>query len=225
MNRQAPTLHRDDPLATPLVGNVKATRDDWLNHARDLLITDGENRVKVLALADRLGVSRSSFYWYFKSRDDLLNALLDDWARTNPAAMIEQSGLPASCIAGAICNFFKCVVNPALFDTSLDFAVRDWARRAPHVRARLDSADHDVLMALRDMFFRFAYPKDEAMTRARVLFYMQLGYHSAEINEPMADRVAQIPQYLLAFTGRPANPAVVAEFTAYAIAADKGELP
>ncbi|WP_147125321.1 TetR/AcrR family transcriptional regulator [Shimia ponticola] len=225
MNRPTPTLHRDDPNAEPLVGNVKATRADWLNHARNILITDGEKQVKILTLANRLGVSRSSFYWYFKSREDLLDALLSDWADTNPGAMVRQASLPARSIHAAICNFFHCVVNPALFDTALDFAVRDWARRAPHVRARLDQADHSVISALRDMFARHGYADPEAITRARVLFYMQLGYHSAEVSEPMVDRIAQLGPYLQAFSGTDPDAQVVADFTAYALAAEKGELP
>ena len=34
----APVLHRDDPDAAPLVGNIKVTRQDWLNVALDVLI-------------------------------------------------------------------------------------------------------------------------------------------------------------------------------------------
>ena len=70
-------LHRDEPTAEPLTGNVKGTRADWLNVAMDVLISHGVEQVKVLALAERMGVSRSSFYWYFKSRQDLLDALTD----------------------------------------------------------------------------------------------------------------------------------------------------
>ena len=51
-----PILHRDDPKAEPLVGNVKVTRDDWLNVAMDVLISDGVEQVKVLNLADRMAV-------------------------------------------------------------------------------------------------------------------------------------------------------------------------
>ena len=53
-----PVLHRDDPEAEPLIGNIKVTRDDWLNMGLDLLIRDGVERVKVLALAEAMGVSR-----------------------------------------------------------------------------------------------------------------------------------------------------------------------
>ena len=90
-----PILHRDDPLAEPLVGNIKVTRDDWLNVAMDVLVSDGVEQVKVMNLAERMAVSRSSFYWYFKSRQELLDALLAKWQATNTAGLIAQSELPA----------------------------------------------------------------------------------------------------------------------------------
>ncbi|MEM9349028.1 MAG: TetR/AcrR family transcriptional regulator [Pseudomonadota bacterium] len=196
--------------------HVKATRQDWLSAALAQLTETGADQVKILNLAARLSVSRSSFYWYFKSREELLSALLDHWEAQNPAAFIAQSEAPAETIGEAVCNVFRCVVNPALFDTSLDFAVRDWARRDAAVRAKLDAADQRVLAALAQMFARFDYPKAEAFTRARVLFYMQLGYNSAELNEPMETRLEAIPHYLLAFTGREPDQHAITEFRAYA---------
>ena len=83
MSNVKPILHRDDPDAEPLVGNIKVTRTDWLRVAMDVLVSDGVEQVKVLSLADRMAVSRSSFYWYFKSRQDLLDALLAEWQSTN----------------------------------------------------------------------------------------------------------------------------------------------
>lgn len=59
--RPPPLLHRDDPDKASLVGHVKVTREDWLNVARDVPVSDGVAEVKVLAIGDRLGVSRSSF--------------------------------------------------------------------------------------------------------------------------------------------------------------------
>lgn len=214
---QRPVLHRDDPDQEPLVGNIKATRQDWLNVALDVLVSDGEEAVKVLGLAERMGVSRSSFYWYFKSRQDLLDQLLQHWQDTNPAAMVAQLQQPADTVAWAICNFFKCVVNPSLFSNELDFAVRDWARRSGKVRRVLDQADQLVLSELTTMFERFDYPAREAATRARVLYYMQLGYNQAELNEPMSARAAQIPDYLLAFTGRIPEPEAVNAFREYTL--------
>ncbi|TIT75840.1 MAG: TetR/AcrR family transcriptional regulator, partial [Mesorhizobium sp.] len=66
-----------------LTGNTKVTRDDWMKLALETLISEGVEAVRVLALGQKLNVSRSSFYWYFKSRQDLLDQLLDFWRNNN----------------------------------------------------------------------------------------------------------------------------------------------
>jgi len=210
-----PVLHRDDPQAEPLVGNIKVTRDDWLNVAMDVLISDGVDQIKVLNLAERMAVSRSSFYWYFKSRQELLDALLARWQATNTAALIAQAKSPAETITAAVCNVHRCVVNTELFDTALDFAIRDWARKSGKVRRIQDQSDAKRLKALHAMFARYGYSEIEAETRARVLYYMQIGYDLAQLNEPMATRLSMVPHYLYVFTGVEPRPEEVEEFSAY----------
>ena len=217
-----PILHRDDPEAEPLIGNIKVTRDDWLNVAMDVLISDGVDQIKVLNLAERMAVSRSSFYWYFKSRQELLDALLARWQATNTAALVAQAEAPAETITAAVCNVHRCVVNTDLFDTALDFAVRDWARKSGKVRRALDQSDTRRLEALHAMFARFGYSGIEAETRARVLYYMQIGYDLAQLNEPIETRISMVPHYLYAFTGVEPKPEEIEEFSAYSLRHWKG---
>jgi len=216
-------LHRDDPDRAPLVGNIKVTREDWVNVAMDALISDGVEQVKVLSLAERLDVSRSSFYWYFKSRQELLDALLEHWETTNTGALVSHAGMPAETITEAACNVFRCVVNPRLFNTALDFAVRDWARRSGHVRRVMDLSDERRVAALREMFARFGYPELEALTRARILYYMQIGYNDADLREPMDERMKLLPGYLLGFTGHEARPEEIEAFRAYTTRVQNGD--
>ena len=197
-----PVLHRDDPDQEPLVGNIKVTRQDWLNAAMDVLISDGVDRVKVMPLADRLNVSRSSFYWYFKDRQGLLDALLDEWQSTNTAALVRAAGKDASTITQAVGNVFIGFLDARAFNTALDFAVRDWARRASAVKQVLDASDARRIEALAAMFVRFGYEPLESQTRARVLYYMQIGYNDADLREPLEDRLRQMAPYLQAFTGQ-----------------------
>jgi AcrR family transcriptional regulator len=216
MPRSKPVLHRDDPEAEPLIGNVKVTRDDWLNVAMDVLISDGVEQVKVLALAERMGVSRSSFYWYFKSRQDLLDALLKQWEELNTAGIVKMAGADAPTITAAVCNVFHCTVDPELFNTALDFAVREWGRRSGPVQSVLDRSDQRRVEALTRMFERYDYPSFEALTRARVLYYMQLGYDMAQLKEPLETRNAMVPEYLKVFTGREPLPGEAEEFRDFA---------
>ncbi|MCZ4351225.1 TetR/AcrR family transcriptional regulator [Roseovarius aestuarii] len=212
-----PILHRDDPDKDPLVGHVKVTREDWLNVARDVLVSEGVAEVKVLALGARLDVSRSSFYGYFKSRKHLLKALLDDWEDRNTKSIVDKVEMPASSISEAVCNFFRCFLDPKLFDHGLDFAVREWSRRDSAVRQRIDAADATRLKALCAMFERFGYSEYDADTRARILYFMQLGYHALELREPMSERVARLDGYLRGFTGADPDPTAIADLRDFVI--------
>lgn len=210
-----PILHRDDPDAAPLTGNVKVTREDWLRHAMELLISDGVDRVKVLRLAEDMQVSRSSFYWYFKSRNDLLDALLQQWEATNTAVIETQAQAEAPTVTAAVLNIFRCTTNPDLFNTALDFAVRDWARRSADVRARLEASDRRRVAALTDMFMRYGYSPYEAGTRAKVLYFQQIGYDLAGLQEDSELRLGQVAGYLSVFTGVAASRQELEEFEAY----------
>lgn len=197
-------------------GHIKVTRDDWLEAAQAALIRDGVDTVKVLALATQLDVSRSSFYWYFKNRDELLADLLDHWEERNTRSIGRQCAFDAGCINEAACNFFRCFIDPALFDRGLDFAVRAWARQDADVRLRIDAADATRLKALEAMFMRHGCDETEADWRARMIYFMQLGYHALEVQETMEVRMARLPGYLEGFTGRVPSQAVLDDFTAFA---------
>lgn len=226
MNRPDPILHRDDPAKDPLGGNIKVTRQDWVNAGLAVLISDGVERVKILTLAKRMGVSRSSFYWYFSGRQDLLSALLEHWQSRNTAGLVGQAQAPSATITEAVCNLHRCVVNAALFDTALDFAVREWARRDAKVRDLVEQSDAERVSALTAMFVRHGYAPAEAETRAFVLYYMQIGYDLAQLNEPPEVRLGRINHYLYVFTGQHPLPREVEDFKAYARAQwgrDQGE--
>ena len=93
------------PQPSARSGAVKATRDDWLDLALTALAVEGVDHVAVLALSERLGVSRSSFYWYFKNCDELLDALLDRWETLNTRSIVAQAEAPrrASIRRSATC--------------------------------------------------------------------------------------------------------------------------
>src|SRR5438128_10889157 len=59
--------------------NRSRTGADWLKAARLALLHRGPDAVRVEPLARGLGVTKGSFYWHFKDRNALLEALLREW--------------------------------------------------------------------------------------------------------------------------------------------------
>ena len=210
--RTTPILHRDDPNKDPLVGHVKVTRRDWLNMARDVLVNEGAGEVKILGLANRMGVSRSSFYWYFKDRADLQAALLDEWEARNTAQIVHHCQMPSANITEAVCNFFRCFVDTTKFDRGLDFAVREWSRRDVGIRTRVNEADQTRIAGVTASFEKHGFEATDADARARILYFMQLGYHALEVQEDMHTRMSRLEPYIRGFTGQEPDGAAVAAF-------------
>jgi len=200
------------PRDEPAPGNIKVTRSDWIDLALRTLISDGIESVRVLPLGQKLGVSRSSFYWYFQSRQDLLDQLLAHWHDTNTKAIVERARRPAETIIMGVMNVFECWADERLFDPRLDFAIREWARRSEDVRRMIDQADDERLTAIRDMYRRHDYDEEDAFIRARVLYYMQIGYYVLDLKEPVEARVSHLAAYLRSFTGKEPSEADVAHF-------------
>ena len=57
----------------------RLNQDTWLDAAFSAAVEHGFDGVRVLTLADTLGVTRGSFYWHFKDHAALITALLERW--------------------------------------------------------------------------------------------------------------------------------------------------
>ncbi len=63
----------------------------WLDAAYEALIESGVEAVKVQLLSKKLRLSRGSFYWMFKDREALLDALLERWREKNTGGIVKQA--------------------------------------------------------------------------------------------------------------------------------------
>lgn len=57
----------------------RLTRDDWLDAAFMAVVEGGFDQARVLVIAEKLGVTRGSFYWHFSDHADLITSLLKRW--------------------------------------------------------------------------------------------------------------------------------------------------
>jgi AcrR family transcriptional regulator len=178
------------------------TEEAWLTAAYDVLTTQGVEAVKIMPLAKRLQVSRTSFYWHFKDREALLEAMIRHWEDKNTGTLVARTEAYAENVFEAVFNLFDCWLDPQLFDSRLDLAIRNWARSDPALQTRLDRADGQRQQAMTDMLMRFGYDAEEAEVRALTMIYTQIGYISMQVHEDEARRLARMPAYMEVFTGK-----------------------
>lgn len=180
----------------------RGSPEGWLAAAYDVLKESGIDAVRVMPLAKRLGLSRTSFYWFFEDREKLLAALLTRWRDTNTGGLIRQSESYAESISEAILNVFECWLNPQTFDSQFEFAVRSWSLQSAEVAAEVATADEQRISALASMFKRFGYDFNAADTRARTIYLTQIGYITMNTSEEITVRFQRIPHYVSIFTGK-----------------------
>ena len=179
---------------------ARASEDMWLEAAYEVLTESGVEAVKVMPLAKKLGLTRTGFYWHFKDRAALLEAMITRWEAKNTGNLVAKTEAYAESICEAMFNLFDCWLDDTLFDARLDLAIRNWARNDPKLQARLDKADATRSAAIMAMFKRFGYSDAQALARSMTVLYTQIGYISMQVSEDWDERIARMPDYIEVFT-------------------------
>jgi AcrR family transcriptional regulator len=179
----------------------RASADIWLEAAYQMLIDKGIDAVRILPLAEKLQISRTSFYWFFRDRDMLLNALLRKWQEQNTPALHRQAAAPARNLAEATLNIIDCWLDNSLFDNHLEHAIRGWALQSTAVNDAIKQADIERLAIIQQMFIRFGTEPMIAEVKSRALYLTHLGYISTKMDIDIPTRLRLVPAYVALFTG------------------------
>jgi len=169
-------------------------RQDWIEAVLDVLAERGIEGVRIDRICERLEVTKGSFYHHFGGREDLLDAVADYWANTQPkdsAIVFENPEVDASDRLDAITR----LVN----DRGLgprDHAMRAWAMADERAAAAVRTADRQILALLERLLRDVQVPADEVEPLARVLFFSTIGTYDAPTALPRGSRRA-LAAYLL----------------------------
>ena len=150
---------------------VRTPREDWVGAGLRLLAAGGVDAVRVEALAAALGVTKGGFYWHFRDRAMLLDAMLDTWELTLVDRVIEAVDREGGDGRTRLRRLFATAGRGEdLF--ALEMSVRDWARRDAAVAARVARVDNRRMAYLRPLFAEFC--DDRADVEGRCLLVLSL---------------------------------------------------
>lgn len=184
-------------------------RETWLRVARDALIRSGIDAVKIEPLAAKLEISRSSFYWHFKNRSELLDALLAHWTDVNDTALRNAlvphntASNPQDVARTRLQQLADIFIYEKGFSPQFDLAIRDWARNDPVVSAQVVRIDNERIALFQRIFLDAGQSKIESLVRAKLFYFHQLGYYLVGLHEQESAAVRQsvAPRYLEILSG------------------------
>lgn len=196
--RSAPLRRPKRPDKAP-----KRDRESWLDQARQVLISDGADRVRVDPLAKLLGVTTGSFYHHFKNRQELLDGLLEHWEAKNSGPMFRAVEAAGDNPHDQIEALFQTWLSESEYDPQYDSAIRAWAHGDKHVSGVVRRVDDRRIELLQQVFIRLGYDPERAFVRARIAYFHQVGYQAMEVAESMTERQKIYHLYREALIGDP----------------------
>lgn len=194
-------------MSLPHIGTPEVTkrpqqlsREDWIAEAQKVLIAFGVDDVKIDRLARKLKVTRGSFYWHFKDRKELLDALLSRWESQNLSEIrhiTERTKLNVDSTIEIVRIWLS--EDPAY--PTFDMAIRFWARKSRIVGALVREIDNRWIDLLQSIFRERGLGELESLARARIFYFHQIGYYALAIEESLEDRLKLSPYYHLILVG------------------------
>ena len=170
------------------------TRDDWISGAWDMLGENGLDGVRVEPLARRLGVTKGSFYWHFKDRQQLVEALLDRWFLIWDDQMsprMEQAADPAD----RVWALFESVVGRVTRGQTV--SLRMLSHSDADVARRIEERDAQRLAFLMEQLVAIGFSSDEARVRGQVYQTIMTGEYLRSGGLPLEERIARARSYHL----------------------------
>lgn len=146
------------------------TREDWVNAAIDVMVQNSEAQVMVERLGAALGVSRGSFYWHFRSRDELMGAILERWTQTATISVQEHLDHQEPDAARRLLLYMRLPVKStrSLRAADLELAILGWARRSEVARKAVARVDALRTRHFTELFAELGFSGAEGRRRTHI---------------------------------------------------------
>jgi hypothetical protein len=95
----------------------------------------------------------------------------------------------------------RLLVDEKDFDPAFDTAIRQWGTVDADVRKLVNQIDSERIEGFVKIFLEAGQENIEAMVRARVIYFHQVGYYALGIDESRAERRRLISTYDRILTG------------------------
>lgn len=151
---------------------ARLDRGDWVGAGIEILSSRGVDAIRVEVLARRLNISKGSFYWHFKDRDDLLEAILSEWESRQSDWNTDGGG--ASNPVERWARLFELLSRPAY--ARLEMAISSWARQDKDVALRVAQADGKRIDYLFMVFRDIGFTANQASEWANAAMLLYLGW-------------------------------------------------
>jgi AcrR family transcriptional regulator len=157
----------------------RLSREDWLQETLKVLQNRGVDGVKIVVIAESLGVTSGSFYWHFKNLQDMLDYLLQYWEHELTDAVIDMAREFGGPPEDRILNLMLQVIDEDA--AAYDPAISVWAKKDPSAKEVFERALRKRFDFARWMFKQSGFSDKQAGIRGRLMVAYLMGETAADL--------------------------------------------
>ncbi|WP_155154326.1 TetR/AcrR family transcriptional regulator [Curvivirga aplysinae] len=169
----------------------KLGRQEWIEAAFRTLVESGVTSIHVETLAKRLGVTKGSFYWHFKDRTELLEAVLEKWKEQFVIARVETMGGDTDAQLLNLLNIVPRQKGSYQRGGSMELAMRSWARTDNDAMSAVVNVDRTRVDFVESLLEPRGHNGIEKEARAFLIYsyLMCQGIFSFDRDDDILDRI------------------------------------
>ena len=176
------TPHQDNFKKSELPESNRLSRDDWLDQAFWAVVAGGFENVKVLTIAEKLKVTRGSFYWHFSDHADLIRSLLLRWKLQQTALDqkldSQRSGNPVKDLEDVVDAAFS-QVGATLENLRFEQALRSLSYQNSEAAQMLVEIDTERMKLFESKFMAIVKDVKKARDLSALLYLAIVGSYQA----------------------------------------------
>jgi len=183
INKTEPS--RLSPPAPSAPRERRLSREMWLAEALQVLTKSGNAKLRVDNIARALGVTKGSFYWHFKNRRELLDALLTYWEHEMTDVAIDAARHFKGSASDRILDLMETVMSSKL--ARYDLPIWQWAQSDIIASRVFKHALKKRFAFAAWMFSEAGFSREQAEIRGRMMVIYMMG-ESTLIPDSMTKR-------------------------------------
>jgi len=150
-------------------------KQDWINLGYKLFSENGISGIIIEKMAKKLKVNKSSFYWYFKTKNIFVEQLILFWVQNETEQIIELANNEK--IATEKFKILMSVIykqNPFL---DFVFYLKRYALKKKEIQNVIGKIDSQRIEYVKNLLYEMEYSEKEAKIKSSLLYKHLIGYH------------------------------------------------
>lgn len=175
--------------------NQNSNKTAWLEAGFQMLAEGGIDSVRVDRISKKIGLTRGSFYWHFKSRAEFLDAMLELWQQKGThdiIRLVEQEKLNPNKRLSALLNLTTKNPGPQYGGKFAEMAIRIWGGSHTKAAAVIKQVDAERVAFVHKLLVEMQMEPALASFLAEIIYNAYIGMMSRDLSEEEVTRMGKI---------------------------------